>query len=204
MKEVISDLDYLFKEENYIIEEIKENIYFIFQYKGRKITFILDEIDDDVKISYDSLSEYMKKIIDDNQLILGIDLGTTYSCAAVMIDKNIIIIRNSIGSTTTPSYISFMSQNNVYVGELAKLLPSNEKNVIFNTKRLLGKNIEDKEIKEMIKNLPFSLKTDEKLNLLKIVMNFNDKPNIEEDFYPEQICALILKKNNKRFRILFI
>ena len=102
----------------------------------------------------------MKKIIDQNQLILGIDLGTTYSCAAVMIDNNIIMIRNSLGSTTTPSYISFIDKNEVYVGELAKLLPSNEKNIIYNTKRLLGKNIEDDDIKELMQKLPFSLKKD--------------------------------------------
>ena len=99
----------------------------------------------------------MKKIIDKNELILGIDLGTTLSCASVMIDKNIIMIRNSLGSTTTPSFIAFLSKNEVYVGELAKLLPSNARNIIYNTKRLLGKNFDEKEIKELINSLSFNI-----------------------------------------------
>ena len=129
-----------------ILEKEEEDV--TIQFKKNDIKFILDNIQK-VDISYESLSDYMKKIIDQNQLILGIDLGTTYSCAAVMIDNNIIMIRNSLGSTTTPSYISFIDKNEVYVGELAKLLPSNEKNIIYNTKRLLGKNIEDDDIKEL-------------------------------------------------------
>ena len=92
----------------------------------------MDKIDEnaEIDISYYNLSDKMKKIIDENQLVLGIDLGTTYSCAAVMIENNVIMIRNSLGQTTTPSFIYFLSENEVYVGELAKLLPSGEKNII--------------------------------------------------------------------------
>ena len=104
-----------------------------------------------MNIPYDSLSDQMKKIIDDNQLVIGIDLGTSYSCAAVMIEKEIIMIRNSLGLTTTPSSVSFINRNQAYMSELAKLFPSNEKNVIYNIKRLIGKNINDKEIIELTK-----------------------------------------------------
>jgi len=190
LEEALDDLNDIIKD--YLIEEKGNYIILLIQYKKKKLKFILDEIDDNYVISYDSLSDNMKKIIKENQLILGIDLGTTYSCAAVMIDNKIIIIRNSLGSTTLPSYISLINKNDIYVGELAKILPSNEKNVIFNIKRLLGKNLEDKEIKEIKNNLPFNLQKDEKFNLLKILINFND--NSEEAFYPEQIYALILKK----------
>ena len=190
LEEALDDLNDIIKD--YLIEEKGNYIILLIQYKKKKLKFILDEIDDNYVISYDSLSDNMKKIIKENQLILGIDLGTTYSCAAVMIDNKIIIIRNSLGSTTLPSYISLINKSDIYVGELAKILPSNEKNVIFNIKRLLGKNLEDKEIKEMKNNLPFNLQKDENFNLLKILINFND--NSEEAFYPEQIYALILKK----------
>lgn len=188
----LSDLNDLIREK-YSIEENEESFIIIYYFRRRNIKFILDKIDDNINISYDSLSDIMKKIIDEDRLILGIDLGTTYSCASVIIDKNIIMTRNSLGLTTTPSYISFMNKNEAYVGELAKLLPSNERNVIFNIKRLLGKSIEDNEIKELIKKLPFTLKKDEKYNILKISLDFLDKEE-EEEFYPEQICALILKK----------
>ena len=198
LENAIEDLSYLFENE-YSIEENEETITFIIKYRRDLIKFVLDKVEDKIDLSYDSLPDQMKEIIDDNQLVLGIDLGTTYSCAAVMIDKNIIMIRNFLGSTTTPSYISFVDQNEVYVGELSKLLPSDEKNIIFNTKRLLGKNIEDNEIKEIIPKLPFKLKKDEKFNLLKICLNFKDtkneeEKNKEEEFYPEQLSALILRK----------
>ena len=189
-------LDYLkdLLKENCIVEEKEEKIYYTIKFKKYDINFILDKVKEGENILYNSLYDGMKKIIDNNRLVLGIDLGTTYSSAAVMIDKNIVMIRNSLGSTTTPSYISFLSKNEVYVGELAKLLPSDAKNIIFNTKRLLGKNLEDKEIKEMKTKLPFTLIKDEKLNSLKIELNFGEGKKNKEEFYPEQICALILKK----------
>ena len=198
LENAIEDLSYLFENE-YSIEENEETITFVIECRRDLIKFVLDKVEDKIDLSYDSLPDQMKEIIDDNQLVLGIYLGTTYSCAAVMIDKNIIMIRNSLGSTTTPSYISFVDRNEVYVGELSKLLPSDEKNIIFNTKRLLGKNIEDNEIKEIIPKLPFKLKKDEKFNLLKICLNFKDtkneeEKNKEEEFYPEQLSALILRK----------
>ena len=126
-------------EEIYSIEKKEETLEFIINYKKRKIKFILDIVKEEENILYDSLLDGIKKIIDNNELILGIDLGTTYSSAAVMIDKNILMIRNYLGLTTTPSYISFLSKNDVYVGELAKLLPPNEKNIVFNVKNYLEK-----------------------------------------------------------------
>ena len=53
-------------------------------------------------------------------------MGTTYLCASVMIDNNIIIIPNSLGSRTTILYVTFLSKDKVYVGDLVKLFPSYE------------------------------------------------------------------------------
>ena len=189
LEEALNLLNDLF-EEKYSFEKKEETLEFIINYKRGKIKFILDIVKEEENILYNSLLDGIKKIIDNNELILGIDLGTTYSSAAVMIDKNILMIRNSLGLTTTPSYISFLSKNEVYVGELAKLLPPNKKNIVFNVKRLLGKSLENEEIKEIKEKLPFNLKKDDKFNSLKIGLNFEK----EEEFYPEQICALILKK----------
>ena len=199
------------------IELKGNNLELIIPHKKGDMKFLLNQIDDNINISYNNLSPEMKKIIDKNELILGIDLGTTLSCASVMIDKNIIMIRNSLGSTTTPSFIAFLSKNEVYVGELAKLLPSNARNIIYNTKRLLGKNFDEKEIKELINSLSFKLKNHQETNLLQIELDFNEEDEStdgkskkekrrktqeeiakeEEEkryFFPEQICALILKK----------
>ena len=84
----------------------------------------------------------------------------------------------------------------ICVGELAKLQPSYEyKNIIYNAKRLLGRNINDKEIKEIIPDLPFDVMQDDELNQLKIGINFKElENNKKEYYYPEQISALILKK----------
>ena len=140
----------------------------------------------------------MKNIIDNDQIILGIDLGTTYSCASVMLDEEIVIIENSLGQRITPSYVCFFEENKVCIGELAKIQPSYEfKNIIYNIKRLLGRNINDKEIKEVIPDLPFDVKQDEDLNQLKISINFKNSennPKGSKDYYPEQISAIILKK----------
>ena len=178
LNEALNDLNNLFENE-YSLEEKEKKIELTLPYKKGDIKFVLKEIDDNMDISYNNLSEYMKKKVDENGLILGIDLGTTYSCASIMIDKNIIMIRNSLGSTTTPSFIAFMNKYEVYVGELAKLLPSNAKNIIYNTKRLIGKNIDDKEIKEIMKNLSFNLKEDKESKLLKIELDFSNEKEKE-------------------------
>ena len=136
----------------------------------------------------------MKKIIDQNDLILGIDLGTTYSCGAIMIEQKIIVIENSLGLRTTPSYVSFLSPNERVVGELAKLRPSDEGNVLFNSKRFLGKNINDKEIIDIKNDLPFKLIEDSQFNNIKMCIQFINHGNNKKEYYPEQISAMILKK----------
>ena len=228
--------DYLNKllDENYSITKKDQDIELKFPFDKGDIILLLPKKDESSDIAYNKLTAKMQEIIDKNQLVLGIDLGTTCSCAAVMIDEKIIMIRNSLGSTTTPSFIYFINKNKVYVGELAKLLPSGEKNVIYNTKRLIGKSLNDEEIKEIIKNLPFNFKNDNITNLVKFLLvlknQTKDKENIinekipgeninndnvgeeveikdeehkeieeelkeiKEEFYPEQICSLILKK----------
>ena len=188
LEKALKDLNYLLGKK-YSIETAQDCIHLIIKYREDDINFVLRKDNND--ISYNNLSDKMKNIIKNHQLVLGIDLGTTNSCAAVMIEDKIIMIRNALGSTTTASFLYFLNEKEVYVGDLAKLLPSNEKNIIYNIKRLLGQKIDDDEIKKIKKKLPFQLKRDERFNLLKIVLNFN---GIEEEFYPEQLCALILKK----------
>ena len=78
---------------------------------------------------------------------------------------------------------------------MAKLQPSYEcKNIIYNTKRFFGRNINDEEIKKIEPDLPFDIKQDDELNHLKININFNKSENKPKEYYPEQISALILKK----------
>ena len=185
----------IFKDNQFQKEKKANNFSIIKELFGSTINFQLKKVINEKEISYYTLSEEMKKIIDNNEIILGIDLGTTYSCASVMLDENIIMIENSLGLRITPSYVWFIEPNKICVGELAKLQPSHEcKNIIYNTKRLLGRNINDKEIKEIIPDLPFDIKQDNNLNQLKVIINHNNIENNNNEYYPEQISALILKK----------
>ena len=180
---------------DYKVENNNNNISLILLMNRKQVQFILKKLGNKRETSYETLSEEMKTIIDNNNLILGIDLGTTYSCACVMLDNDIIMIENSLGLRTTPSYVWFLEPNKICIGELAKLQPSYEcKNIIYNTKRFFGRNMNDKEIKEIIPDLPFELKQDNELNQLKIKINFNNIEGNTKEYYPEQISALILKK----------
>ena len=136
----------------------------------------------------------MHAIIEDEQLIIGIDLGTTYSSASVMLDNEIIMIKNSLGLNITPSYVCFLEEDKIIVGELAKFQPSYEyTNTIYNVKRLMGRNLYYKDIKEIIQDLTFDVKKDSDIyTQLKLGIKTNSKDYLE--FYPEQISALILKK----------
>ena len=183
----------IFSEKKPNIQKIENGVTLTIKYMNNILSITLKKIDKDNDLSYNTLSEEMKKIIDKNELILGIDLGTTYSCASVMLDHRIVVIENSLGQRTTPSYVCFLKNKEICVGELAKLQPSKEyKYIIYNSKRLLGRNINDKEIKEIIPDLPFDVRQDDELNQLKININFKGEGN--KIFYPEQISALILKK----------
>ena len=193
LEEMKENLLELLRDKKPTVQKNQNGVILNINYLRQNLSISLKKIDKDNDLSYNTLSEEMKKIIDSNELILGIDLGTTYSCASVMLDHRIVIIENSLGQRITPSYVCFLKSNEICVGELAKLQPSHEyKNIIYNSKRLLGRNINDKEIKEILPDLPFDVRQDDELNQLKININFEKEGN--KKFYPEQISALILKK----------
>lgn len=119
---------------------------------------------------------------------IGIDLGTTNCCVAVMTRGKIKIIPNEQGKHVTPSYVSF-SDDEQLIGCAAKvdLLP---KTTIFDVKRLIGREWNDLAVQGDIKNWPFKL------------ANINNSPHIEieikqgeaKQFLPEQISAMLLGK----------
>lgn len=121
--------------------------------------------------------------------VLGIDLGTTNSCMAVMEGGEAVVIPNAEGARTTPSVVAFTKNGERLVGQAAKRQAvTNPKNTIFSAKRLIGKKYD--EVKELAKNMPF-----------KIVRGKNDDAWIEcesngkvEQFSPEQISSMVLAK----------
>lgn len=122
--------------------------------------------------------------------IIGIDLGTSNSCVAVYRHGSVeIIANNESGSRITPSVVSF-SENERLIGEPARAQSaSNPENTIFEVKRLMGRNFNDKEVQETIKRVPYK------------IINKSGKPVIQVQFKnetkyftPEEISAMILGK----------
>jgi len=127
---------------------------------------------------------------DPQKTIIGIDLGTTYSCVAVYRNGIIEIIANDLGNRTTPSYVAFTEEERL-VGDAAKNQATmNPKNTIFDAKRLIGRRYTDSVVQEDMKNWPF-----------KVVKKEDDRPYFEVEykaetvcFKPEQISAMVLGK----------
>lgn len=124
------------------------------------------------------------------EYIIGIDLGTTYSCCAVWKNNHVEIVPNDLGSNTTPSCVSFTSTERL-VGQLAKDNSlRNPKNTIYDTKRLIGRRIDDPAIQYDLKQWSFVVINDQQQRPL-IATTYKMK---DQSFYPEEISAMILEK----------
>ena len=122
--------------------------------------------------------------------IIGIDLGTTNSCVAVMDGKEAKVIENSEGDRTTPSIIAYTEDGEILVGQSAKRQAvTNPHNTLFAVKRLIGRKFKDKVVQKDIKMVPY-----------KIAEATNGDAWIEvkdEKLAPPQISAEVLKKMKK-------
>jgi molecular chaperone DnaK len=119
--------------------------------------------------------------------IIGIDLGTTNSCVAIMEGSQAKVLENAEGARTTPSVVAFTEENEKLIGQPAKRQAvTNPENTIFAVKRLIGRNFEDSTVKKDIEAAPF-----------KIVNSEKGDAWIEakgEKYSPSQISAFILQK----------
>lgn len=126
---------------------------------------------------------------EDDGPIIGIDLGTTYSCVGVAINGKVEIIANEVGNRITPSYVAF-TKDVTLVGDAAKNQAQlNPANTVFDAKRLLGRPFDDKTLQGDIKNFPF--KVIDKDNMPHIEVNSQNSVKL---LRPEQISAMVLKK----------
>ncbi|MEM7440154.1 MAG: molecular chaperone DnaK [Pseudomonadota bacterium] len=118
--------------------------------------------------------------------VIGIDLGTTNSCVAIMDGSQPKVVENAEGARTTPSIVGFTDDERL-VGQAAKRQAvTNPENTLFAIKRLIGRNVNDPAIKKDQKNLPFS-----------IVDGGNGDAWVEvkgEKYSPSQVSAFILGK----------
>ena len=119
--------------------------------------------------------------------VIGIDLGTTNSCVAVMDGKEPKVIENAEGARTTPSMVAFGDDGERLVGQPAKRQAvTNPEDTLFAVKRLIGRRFEDKTVKK-----------DQKLVPYKIVKGDNGDAWVEasgDKYSPSQISAMILQK----------
>lgn len=90
--------------------------------------------------------------------IIGIDLGTTNSCVAIMEGNNTRVIENSEGARTTPSIIAYQEDGEVLVGASAKRQAvTNPKNTLYAVKRLIGRKFDEKEVQKDIDLMPYTI-----------------------------------------------
>lgn len=121
--------------------------------------------------------------------VIGIDLGTTYSCVAVMKNGKTEILANEQGNRITPSYVAFTDDERL-IGDAAKnQVASNPANTVFDIKRLIGLKYDDKTVQRDIKHMPYN------------IVNREGKPAVEVTvkgekrvFTPEEISGMILGK----------
>jgi heat shock protein 5 len=126
---------------------------------------------------------------DDVGTVIGIDLGTTYSCVGVYKGGRVEIIANDQGNRITPSYVAFTEEERL-VGDAAKnQLTSNPENTIFDAKRLIGRLWNEPSVQSDKKYFPFTLKDKNGKPHISVKVKGDDKL-----FAPEEVSAMVLTK----------
>ncbi len=119
--------------------------------------------------------------------VIGIDLGTTNSCVAIMEGSQAKVLENAEGARTTPSIVAFLENNEKLVGQPAKRQAvTNAQDTIFAAKRLIGRNFEDNSVKKDIGKVPY-----------KIIKSEKGEAWLEakgQKYSPSQISAFVLQK----------
>ena len=120
-------------------------------------------------------------------IAIGIDLGTTYSCVGVMQNGKVEIIANDQGNRTTPSHVAFNDTEKL-VGDAAKnQIAMNMQNTIFDAKRLIGRMFDDPVAQNDIKHFPFKTIRDSDNGKCKFVVDYKGE---EKTFKPENFKHL--------------
>ena len=119
--------------------------------------------------------------------VIGIDLGTTNSCVAIMDGSQAKVLENTEGARTTPSVVAFLENEEKLVGQPAKRQAvTNAQDTVFAAKRLIGRSFEDETVKKDINKVPF-----------RIVKSENGEAWVEgkgKKYSPSQISAFVLQK----------
>jgi endoplasmic reticulum chaperone BiP len=122
--------------------------------------------------------------------VVGIDLGTTYSCVGVVKNGRVEIIANDQGNRITPSYVAFTADGERLIGDAAKnQLTTNPENTVFDAKRLIGRDFKDQAVQSDMKYWPFKVVEKNSKPYVKVSVNNEDKL-----FTAEEISAMVLGK----------
>ena len=142
--------------------------------------------------------EDASKTVDDGTYkgIIGIDLGTTYSCVASWDDEaqRTEVFANSEGSRTTASVVAFTETDRLVGAPAQAQAPGNPSNTVYDAKRLIGRTLTDPAVQEDIKKFPFAVVLGADGTSPAIRVTFKGE---EKTFAPEEVSAMVLDKMKK-------
>jgi len=122
--------------------------------------------------------------------VIGIDLGTTYSCVGVFKHGKVEIIANDQGNRITPSYVAWTTEGERLIGDSAKNQATiNPENTVFDVKRLIGRKYSDKSVQADKKLVPYKIVSKDDKPYVEVLVE--GKPRV---FAPEEVSAMILSK----------
>jgi len=125
----------------------------------------------------------------EDSVVIGIDLGTTFSCVAVWRNNAVEILEDESGSRTTPSFVAFTEDGARLVGEAAKSQAAkNPRNTLYDMKRILGQKMFEPSVKEEVKRFPFKVQADPDTDDPRILVEALQGKLMP----PEQISGLVL------------
>merc|ERR1712085_151772 len=122
--------------------------------------------------------------------VIGIDLGTAYSCVGVFKNGRVEIVANDQGNRITPSYVAFMDNGDRLVGDAAKNQATiNPENTVFDVKRLIGRKFSDKSVQADKKLVPYEIVSDKDKPMIEVTVGGK-----KSKYAPEEVSAMILQK----------
>jgi len=129
------------------------------------------------------------RVAPEDSVVIGIDLGTTFSCCAVWRNGAVEILEDESGSKTTPSFVAFTEDGGRLVGDAAKAQAArNAQNTLYDIKRILGQKMGEPQVREEVKRFPFEVVADPSTDDPRIVV----KALGNKQMPPEQVSALVL------------
>merc|ERR1719181_870408 len=111
--------------------------------------------------------------------VIGIDLGTTYSCVGVFKAGRVEIIANDQGNRITPSYVAWTDEGERLIGDAAKNQATiNPENTVFDVKRLIGRKYSDKSVQADKKLVPYNIVSDKDKPMIEVILEGGEKKSL--------------------------